>query len=297
MRDSWESFNDSLNDTQRSLESSRMQWSSFDENFDQLMQWVHDTESQVIVEPELKATLQEKKAQLQNLKVRAADTEHCIMDKLCSPWNCVFPFVAFDQIAFEICMIYACLPFTSLLPVYFCVAWWLRGLMTYTGLEIWNSEIPITLDDACLIWYTWKKIIFWVFFQAETKINRSVLSFCWMNIYIRIMLGSMVIFRTKCVKFINIGHNASFGLVNIEILDLLYLKSYSISNLMRLCRLRYSTAPEWENFVRGTWKQVAWNRRFTWNKSLLFFRNKVCILPSAWRILLLLWRCKRSCPL
>lgn len=74
MRDSWESFNDALNDTQRSLESSRMQWSSFDENFDQLMQWVHDTESQVMTEPELKATLQEKKAQLQNLKVKAADS-------------------------------------------------------------------------------------------------------------------------------------------------------------------------------------------------------------------------------
>ncbi|XP_076442566.1 muscle-specific protein 300 kDa-like isoform X3 [Babylonia areolata] len=73
MRDTWESFNDALNDTQRSLESSRMQWSTFDENFDQLMQWVLETESQVMVEPELKATLQEKKAQLQNLKTRCQD--------------------------------------------------------------------------------------------------------------------------------------------------------------------------------------------------------------------------------
>jgi len=93
MRDSWESFNDSLNDTQRSLESSRMQWSSFDENFDQLMQWVHDMESQVITEPELKGTLQEKKAQLQHLKVRAADAEHCTVDelfpvKLCMTFRC-----------------------------------------------------------------------------------------------------------------------------------------------------------------------------------------------------------------
>ncbi|KAK7104412.1 hypothetical protein V1264_019133 [Littorina saxatilis] len=73
MRDSWEKFNDSLNDTQRSLESSRMQWSTFDENFDQLMQWVHDMETQVIREPELKGTLQEKKAQLQNLKTQCQD--------------------------------------------------------------------------------------------------------------------------------------------------------------------------------------------------------------------------------
>ena len=69
MRDSWESFNDSLNETHRTLKSSIMQLSSFEENFEQLQQWVHDTESQVLVEPELKATLQEKKAQLQNLKV------------------------------------------------------------------------------------------------------------------------------------------------------------------------------------------------------------------------------------
>ncbi|XP_076463750.1 muscle-specific protein 300 kDa-like isoform X7 [Babylonia areolata] len=73
MRDSWESFTDSLNDTQRALESSRMQWSSFDENFEQLMSWVSDMEAQVVAEPELKATLQEKKAQLQGLKTRCQD--------------------------------------------------------------------------------------------------------------------------------------------------------------------------------------------------------------------------------
>jgi nesprin-1 len=69
MREQWESFSDKLNDTQRSLEGSRMQWQSFDENFDQLTHWVHDMENQVITDPDLKATLQEKKAQLQNLKV------------------------------------------------------------------------------------------------------------------------------------------------------------------------------------------------------------------------------------
>ncbi|KAL8590280.1 hypothetical protein ACOMHN_006396 [Nucella lapillus] len=73
MRDSWENFNDSLNETQRALESSRMQWSTFDENFEQLVQWVNDVESQVGVEPDLQATLQEKKAQLQSLKARSQD--------------------------------------------------------------------------------------------------------------------------------------------------------------------------------------------------------------------------------
>lgn len=46
-----------------------MQWSSFDDSFEQLMNWVHDMESQVIAEPDAKSTLQEKKAVLQNLKV------------------------------------------------------------------------------------------------------------------------------------------------------------------------------------------------------------------------------------
>nr|KAG5692778.1 hypothetical protein BaRGS_009394 [Batillaria attramentaria] len=84
LRDHWEGFSDALNETQRSLESSRMQWSSFDENFEQLMQWVHDMEGQTISEPELKGTLQEKKAQLQNLKTRCQDilSHQTMMDSI-----------------------------------------------------------------------------------------------------------------------------------------------------------------------------------------------------------------------
>uniref|UniRef100_A0A2C9KCB0 Calponin-homology (CH) domain-containing protein n=1 Tax=Biomphalaria glabrata TaxID=6526 RepID=A0A2C9KCB0_BIOGL len=73
LRESWEMFNDNLNETQRQLDSSRMQWQSFDENFDQLYQWVQDVESKVEIEPELKSSLQEKKALLQNYKTKYQD--------------------------------------------------------------------------------------------------------------------------------------------------------------------------------------------------------------------------------
>ncbi|XP_035824390.1 nesprin-1 [Aplysia californica] len=73
LRDSWEGFNDSLSDTQRQLDSSRMQWQSFDENFEQLQKWVAEVEAQMDSDPELKATLQEKKALLQHYKTRCQD--------------------------------------------------------------------------------------------------------------------------------------------------------------------------------------------------------------------------------
>ncbi|GFO48198.1 nesprin-1, partial [Plakobranchus ocellatus] len=73
LRDNWESFNDSLSDTQRQLDSSRMQWQTFDDSFEQLQKWVNGVEQQVQAEPELKATLQEKKALLQNYKTRCQD--------------------------------------------------------------------------------------------------------------------------------------------------------------------------------------------------------------------------------
>lgn len=69
LRENWELFNDSLNDTQRSLESSRMQWSTFDENYDQLLKWVTDMGCQIEHDNELCNTLQEKKAMLQHYRV------------------------------------------------------------------------------------------------------------------------------------------------------------------------------------------------------------------------------------
>ncbi|KAK3089086.1 hypothetical protein FSP39_000625 [Pinctada imbricata] len=73
LREKWESFNDTLNDAQRSLESSKMQWSTFDENYDQLLKWVTDMECQIEHDNELCNTLQEKKAMLQHYRTRAQD--------------------------------------------------------------------------------------------------------------------------------------------------------------------------------------------------------------------------------
>lgn len=69
----WETFNDSLNETQRQLESNRMQWSSFDDNYEQLMKWLADCESQSMKNIELKNTLQEKKSMMQHYRVRVAN--------------------------------------------------------------------------------------------------------------------------------------------------------------------------------------------------------------------------------
>lgn len=74
LRDKWENYNDNLNETQRKLESSRMQWSSFDENFDQLEKWLGDTAEHVKEDAEVKNTLPEKKAALQNYRVSIVKT-------------------------------------------------------------------------------------------------------------------------------------------------------------------------------------------------------------------------------
>lgn len=75
LRDTWENFNDNLNDAQRRLESSRMQWSSFDENFDELRNWMAEMSSQMESDGELRNTLGEKKATLQKCRV-------CLIDSL-----------------------------------------------------------------------------------------------------------------------------------------------------------------------------------------------------------------------
>lgn len=77
LRENWELFTDSLNDTQRSLESSRMQWSTFDENYDQLLKWVTDMSCQIEHDSELRNTLQEKKAMLQHYRVFSRFSNTC----------------------------------------------------------------------------------------------------------------------------------------------------------------------------------------------------------------------------
>ncbi|CAH1803094.1 unnamed protein product, partial [Owenia fusiformis] len=66
LRESWEQFSDSLNECEHRLEASVVQWSSYDDNYRQLLQWMADTETSVASTLEPKATLQDKKTVLQH---------------------------------------------------------------------------------------------------------------------------------------------------------------------------------------------------------------------------------------
>lgn len=70
LRDQWEQVCDLLSDTQHKLDSCLLQWSSYDENFEQFQKWLLDTEIQLKEDTDLKSTLPDKKAQLQNHRVR-----------------------------------------------------------------------------------------------------------------------------------------------------------------------------------------------------------------------------------
>ena len=69
LREQWEQVCDQLSETQRKLESCLIQWSSYDENYEQLQKWLLDTEVQLREDTDMKATLPDKKAQLQNHRV------------------------------------------------------------------------------------------------------------------------------------------------------------------------------------------------------------------------------------
>lgn len=69
LRDQWEQLCDQLSDTQRKLDSCLVQWSSYDENFEQFQKWLLDTEIQLKEDTDLKSTLPDKKAQLQGHRV------------------------------------------------------------------------------------------------------------------------------------------------------------------------------------------------------------------------------------
>lgn len=69
LRENWDSLCDEVAATQRKLECSLLEWSAYDDNFEQFQKWLLDTEVNLKEEEEMKATLPEKKAQLQNHKV------------------------------------------------------------------------------------------------------------------------------------------------------------------------------------------------------------------------------------
>ena len=69
LREKWESFSDTLTESQRKMEVCLLQWSSYDDSFEQFQRWLTETVAAVTLHDELQATLPEKKAQLQNHKV------------------------------------------------------------------------------------------------------------------------------------------------------------------------------------------------------------------------------------
>ena len=69
MKMAWESLFDDLSSAQRKLEVALVQWTTFDDSYGQVEQWLRDAEMQLEGQIPLRSTLEEKKTQLQNFKV------------------------------------------------------------------------------------------------------------------------------------------------------------------------------------------------------------------------------------
>lgn len=69
----WESLADDLSSAQRKLEVALVQWTTFDDSYGQVEQWLRDAEVQLEGQVPLRSTLEEKKSQLQNFKVLHQD--------------------------------------------------------------------------------------------------------------------------------------------------------------------------------------------------------------------------------
>ena len=69
MKLAWESLFDDLSSAQRKLEVALVQWTTFDDSYGQVEQWLRDAEMQLEGQVPLRSTLEEKKTQLQNFKV------------------------------------------------------------------------------------------------------------------------------------------------------------------------------------------------------------------------------------
>ena len=72
----WDSLYDDLSAVQRRLEVSLVQWTSFDESYGQVENWLRDMESQLEGQIPLRSTLEEKKTQQQNYKVYICSVTH-----------------------------------------------------------------------------------------------------------------------------------------------------------------------------------------------------------------------------
>ncbi|XP_074648980.1 muscle-specific protein 300 kDa-like isoform X3 [Tubulanus polymorphus] len=84
LRENWDAFCDQLSENQRKLDVCVQQWSSYDESYEQFNKWAQERTEKMKVNEEKKATLPEKKIQLQNHKVLHQDilSHHHIVDSL-----------------------------------------------------------------------------------------------------------------------------------------------------------------------------------------------------------------------
>ncbi|XP_050705317.1 muscle-specific protein 300 kDa-like [Eriocheir sinensis] len=73
LRDTWEAHLDKVNQLYKRVESIIMQWSSFDDNFSQAAKWLEEIQKRAGAKFELKPTLSDKKAQLQQYKAISQD--------------------------------------------------------------------------------------------------------------------------------------------------------------------------------------------------------------------------------
>lgn len=62
-----------MSSAQRKLEVALVQWTTFDDSYGQVEQWLRDAELQLEGQIPLRSTLEEKKSQLQNFKVLHQD--------------------------------------------------------------------------------------------------------------------------------------------------------------------------------------------------------------------------------
>ena len=68
LQQSWDAFVSATSDAHLALESQLLQWSEFDDSFELIQRWIKDMERKTS-DPEHKADLGEKRAQLQKMKV------------------------------------------------------------------------------------------------------------------------------------------------------------------------------------------------------------------------------------
>lgn len=69
MKFTWEGLFDDLSSAQRKLEVALVQWTTFDDGYTQVENWLREMELQLDGQLPLRSTLEEKKTQLQNFKV------------------------------------------------------------------------------------------------------------------------------------------------------------------------------------------------------------------------------------